>query len=149
MPSPQNAKYAEWKLWIEKYFSILQGDIILIGHSLGAAFLLKYISESGFPVSIAQLHLVATPVADTEKESLCDFKLKNFELKVSRDIDLGKADVNKIFLYHSVDDEVVPYSDTEKLHKALPQAEFLTFQDMGHFSVEEFPELVELVHMCK
>ena len=31
MPLPRNAKYAEWKIWLEKYYSILQDDIILVG----------------------------------------------------------------------------------------------------------------------
>ena len=145
MPSPKNARYKEWKLWLEKYFPILRGNIILIGHSLGGAFILKYLSEEGFSVDISQLHLVATPVADTEEESLCEFKLDNFESDTPIEIDLSKAEIGKIFIYHSTDDEVVPFSDGEKCHKVLPQSEFITFKDRGHFIMEEFPELLDKV----
>jgi predicted alpha/beta hydrolase family esterase len=74
MPNTMNAKYGEWKVWFEKYFSHIHGiehhasakttleriaekkehekdlkKLVLVGHSLGAIFLMKYLSESGFP----------------------------------------------------------------------------------------------------
>ena len=66
MPNKDMARYSAWKLWFEKYFQFLDhGELILIGHSLGAMFLVKYFAENQFPKKVAQLHLVA-PVLDAD-----------------------------------------------------------------------------------
>jgi len=52
--------------------------------------------------------------------------------------------VDKIFLYHSHDDDVVPFINGEKFNHYLPNATFNIFEDRGHFfSQVEFPELLE------
>ena len=48
MPNSQNARYSEWKILFEKIISILDDEIILIGHSLGGIFLVKYFSENDY-----------------------------------------------------------------------------------------------------
>jgi predicted alpha/beta hydrolase family esterase len=131
MPSKRNAKYIEWKIWFEKFFPFLKDDIILIGHSLGAIFLTKYLAENLLPSSIVQLHLVAGVFG-------CD---GGFDI-------LGKLDsiekqCNQIFIYHSKDDFVVDFEDGKKYAQALPGAKFLIFEDKGHFLQSDFLELVE------
>jgi len=51
--------------------------------------------------------------------------------------------VEKIFIYHSTDDPVVPYSHAERLHTYLPKAQLITLTDRGHIIQIEFPELLE------
>src|SRR3989344_3659970 len=46
MPNKRNAKYIEWKIWFEKFIPFLNPEVILVGHSLGGAFLAKYFSEN-------------------------------------------------------------------------------------------------------
>ena len=49
MPAKQNSDYTAWKIWFERHFDfIYDKNPILIGHSLGATFLLKYLSENNF-----------------------------------------------------------------------------------------------------
>jgi pimeloyl-ACP methyl ester carboxylesterase len=50
--------------------------------------------------------------------------------------------VDKIFLYHSKDDPVVPFSHLAKFKAHLPKAEVSVFEDRAHFSQSEFPELL-------
>jgi hypothetical protein len=45
MPLQDYAKYDEWKISFERYFPYLRDNVILIGESLGAIFLAKYLSE--------------------------------------------------------------------------------------------------------
>jgi len=51
--------------------------------------------------------------------------------------------VTNIFIYHSTNDPVVPYSQAKKIQSYLPQAKLITFTDRGHFNLPEFPELLE------
>jgi len=122
MPSPQNSKYEEWKLWFEKYFQYLEDGITLVGHSLGATFLAQYLSEEVFPREIHSLHLIA-PSFDGEGGFGLDERVSNISKQLTN-----------IYLYHSKDDPIVPYDDSEKIHKLLPTAKFATFENMGHFS---------------
>jgi len=123
MPSPKQATYVARKIRFEKVFPYLNDEgTILIGESLGGAFLLKYLTESTFPRPIQQLHLVATVI---DKSGFVFDLLKISTLSDS---------IEKIFIYHSIDDPSVPYSHGERLSKFLPTAEFLTFSDRGHFS---------------
>lgn len=55
-----------------------------------------------------------------------------------------QSQVDQIFLYHSTDDTIVPYSHTEKIKAYLPDAKLITLTDRGHFFGQvEFPELLE------
>ena len=137
MPCAGNAKYKEWEIWIEKFFPFLRDGVILVGHSLGGTFWLKYLAESEFPVKISQLHLVAAAATETN-EPLGDFALPD-------DLSRTAKQVGKIYLYHSQDDPVVPFSDLEIISAKLPQAEKIVFPDRQHFRTEDFPELVEKI----
>lgn len=136
MPNAKNARYLEWKLWFEKMFHFLNDEVILVGHSLGGIFLAKYLTENEFPKKIIALHLVAPPY-DTEhcEEPLVDFAL---EKTVG-----GLAELtDKIYIYQSKDDPAVPYEDSLKYKKNLPDAEHIVFENRGHFNDPDFPEII-------
>ena len=59
MPNAQNAVYKEWCIWFEKYLPLLDDGVILVGHSLGAVFLAKYLSEHDVligPENLDEIH---------------------------------------------------------------------------------------------
>ncbi len=139
MPCKFNAKYKEWKIWFDKVVPFLRDGVVLIGHSLGGIFLAKYLSENDFPKKISAIYLIAAPYdAEDSEYSLADFTLPKSLEKLRRQ-------GGKIFIYHSEDDPVVPFWDSEKYLRALPDAEKTIFKDKGHFLQEEFPEMVESV----
>lgn len=141
MPNKQNAKYREWKVWFERIIPLMEGEPVLIGHSLGGLFLAKYLSEEPFPVTPHTLMLIAAPfdLDRTSSDSLADFVLPA-SLAPLRG--LG----SRVHLYHSTDDMVVPYDNALKYQAALPEARLSTFSDRGHFNQEAFPELVDDIH---
>jgi predicted alpha/beta hydrolase family esterase len=61
MPNKFNAKYLEWKIWFEKYSTLLTSETILVGHSLGAIFLIKYLSDNRLLQSVKATFLVSAP----------------------------------------------------------------------------------------
>jgi predicted alpha/beta hydrolase family esterase len=64
MPNKQNAQYEEWKILFEKIVEKLDNNFILIGHSLGAMFIVKYLSENTVNKKIEKTLLLATPFDD-------------------------------------------------------------------------------------
>jgi len=136
MPCSFNAKYTEWKIWFEKFVPFMHDEVVLVGISLGGIFLTKFLSENTFPKKVRSLHLIAAPFNDESQESLGDFRLQ-------ADVSVVSTTAEKIFLYHSSDDPVVPITEVDKYADALPQAIVRRFVDRGHFHVQEFPELEE------
>ena len=61
---------------------------------------------------------------------------------LSESLSLLEKQGGRIFLYHSTDDPVVPFSELAKYQAALPHATTRIFEDRQHFNQETFPELV-------
>ncbi len=138
MPNITNARYEEWKIWFEKIIAMLNDNVILIGHSLGGVFLAKYLDENGVSKKIRATVLIAAPYDDETNESLGEFKIISA-------LDKFTNQAGEIYLIQSKDDPVVSFGELEKYKKALPDAKTLVLDGMGHFKVEKFPELVDLI----
>jgi predicted alpha/beta hydrolase family esterase len=137
MPNSMNAKYLEWKIWFEKYLPYIQDNVIFVGNSLGGIFLAKYFSENDYSRSIKGIFMLAAPFEKVSlTDDMADFVLQN---------DLSKLALygNKVHLYHSKDDQVVPFTHLAQYQNMLPNAIIRTFETMGHFRVSEIPELIE------
>ena len=48
-----------------------------------------------------------------------------------------------IYLYHSKDDAIVPFTHAEKLSRAISKAKLEVFETRGHFFQPAFPELLD------
>ena len=139
MPNGMNARYEEWKMWFERILNFLNNDLILIGSSLGGIFLAKYLSENNISKKLKAVILVSAPFDDIiNGKSLADFKLPNLLSNFSKQC-------NNIYLIQSEDDTDVPFEQVNKYKKALPNAKLIIFEDRGHFSQENFPEIVDLI----
>jgi uncharacterized protein len=95
--------------------SLIKGEVILVAHSLGASMLLKYLSESQVRKEIAGIFLIATPFWSGDEEWKQGLKLyKDFADKMPEGV--------PVFLYHSEDDEEVPFDHLGLYAQKLPQA---------------------------
>ncbi len=139
MPNSQNAKYEEWKIWFLRYFQFLRDDVVLMGHSQGGYFLVKYLTENSPPMRVKALYLLGTPFGpdDFGGEDGGDFAFD------TKNLSKLTEHVEHIHILHSEDDFVVPFSHAQEFQKALPGADFVFFKDKNHFLLETFPELIE------
>jgi len=131
MPDPDNAQYEAWKVWFEKILAELDDELILVGHSLGGIFLVKYLSENVITKEIQSAHFVAPPfISSGNSFSLPD--------------DLsGVMQAHSVFFYHSKDDAVVPFTAAAQFKEKLPTATFRELDGRGHFNKDNLPEIVE------
>lgn len=139
MPNKTNAKYSEWKLYFDKIVNILEEDCILIGHSLGAIFLVKYLSENKIPTNIAKTILVAAPHSDESTEDLTDFKLD------ATIPELFAQQAGEVTMLFGSDDPVIAPVEIERYRQALPSAEIRVMSAPDHFMREEFPEVLDAI----
>lgn len=140
MPNKENARYEEWKIWFEKFIPFMNENIVLVGHSLGAIFLAKYLSEETLPKKIVATFLVAPPfnIGGSGK-----FQRKMSEFSLPPSLQKFIEQGGDIHIYHSKDDPVVPFTELAKYQAQLPQAHVHVFEDRQHFNQETFPEIVE------
>lgn len=138
MPNKTNARHSEWAAWFENLSSVFTHEIILVGHSLGAIFLAKYLSEHTLPIKIKATIFIAAPYDDESIEDLTDFKITHLSSKLTEQ-------AGKLVFFNGMDDPVISITDLEKYKAALPSAEFITLPAPDHFMRVEFPELVDLI----
>lgn len=136
-PNSDNAVFEEWKIIFEKLIPFLDDDVCIVGHSLGAMFLAKYLQEHPLDKKIHQLILVAGGYDDDTSEDLGSFS-------VSSATRLFES-ADTVHLFHSKDDPVVPYTELSKFQRDLPSAIVHSFDDKGHFLDPTFPELLETI----
>ncbi|HTK39473.1 MAG TPA: alpha/beta hydrolase [Patescibacteria group bacterium] len=137
MPNGFNAQYDEWSIYFEKMLPFFGDDVRLVGHSLGAMFLVKYLSSRRLPAPVRQLILVAPGYNDNAREDL-----GSFEITSAKGLDTNTQDIHFFF---SKDDPAIPFSECAKYQTDVPSAAFHLFEDRGHFLQSDFPEVLELL----
>lgn len=136
MPTPWDPDYESWKRVIESYD--ITGDSCLVGHSCGAAFLVRWLLES--KKKVKKLILVApAKVQETEDDSRG--KLYDFELPAG---DQEIADEITIF----TSNDFPHHLKSLKLYEESLKPKVIRLENKGHFLIytmgtNEFPELLE------
>ena len=141
MPQSEDAKYEEWKIHFERHFPYFRDNIILIGNSLGAIFLAKYLSENKFPKKILSVYLIGTPFDNTlsEEDLVGGFRLKS-------NLNLLDNCCNDLYMMFSKDDPIIPISHAEKFRKKLKNAKIIIYKSKnGHFKISKFPEIIKII----
>ncbi|HEY5825186.1 MAG TPA: alpha/beta hydrolase [Cyclobacteriaceae bacterium] len=136
MPEPENPRYEAWKAKLDKELLALKGEVILIGHSLGGSVILKFLSEEKCSNTIAGLFLISTPY----------WKKKNWEIDeyvLQKDFAKNLTGLSHLFLYHSKEDQWVPFSHTQFYAKKLPNAVVRELQGQEHEFSYGLPQLIE------
>jgi predicted alpha/beta hydrolase family esterase len=128
MPREEDPDYELWKRRLARELAALRPGALLIGHSLGGSFLLKFVSEEKMGTEVAGLFLLATPYLGGkgwcyegyEKVAL----LEGWQARWPR--------IGPIFIYHARDDEVAPFAHMELYANKFPQAVTRAFDTGGH-----------------
>ena len=126
MPNEADPKYAPWKATIAKELAASDDDVIVVGHSLGGSMLLKYLSEAHVKRQIVGLHIIAAPFVGADEFWTDD------TTALPKDVAARLAGIKRIFLYHSRDDETIPFAHLGLYAARLPRATIREYDDRGH-----------------
>lgn len=141
MPLQDNARYRDWKIFFERYLSLIKNQYILIGSSLGGVFLSKYLSENKLRKKALSVYLVCPPFDNTlpAEDLVGGFVLGN-------DLSLIEKNCKNLHLLFSKDDDVVPASHADKYRQKLRNAHIVIYRSKGgHFKIAKFPEIVKMI----
>src|SRR5215204_4346362 len=134
MPDEDSPKYAAWRDRIASELAELDGEVSLVGHSLGASILLKYISEERTATPIAGMFLIAAPYWGVEDWEVDEYVLQeDFASKLPEGLPM--------FFYHSRDDEWVPFAHLALYAEKVPHARFRAFYGRGHQFDDDLSEV--------
>jgi serine hydrolase len=128
MPHEDDAPYAQWRQLIEDELASMPGSVVVVGHSVGASALIKWLSERQDARPIAGAFLTACPYWGGDGWRYDGYE--ELELKSGAAANL-RANM-PIFLYHCRDDEVVPLDHLELWTRELPQAVARVLATGGH-----------------
>ena len=139
MPEPWKAEYQKWKNEFDKLD--INENSILIGHSCGCSFLVKWLGET--KQKVKKLILVAPwKIAGSggAEKGFYDYKIN----------DSIKSMVNEIIIFTSNNEELDGKKSAKIFGDAL-NSEIIELKNKGHFTLndmgsEEFPELLEKIN---
>src|SRR3989344_6106348 len=137
MPKPWEPIYEDFKEEFEKLD--INSDSILIGHSCGGAFLVRWLGDS--KTKISKLILVAPwRIPDSKDEARKKFYLFPIDKKI-------RSRVKEIIMFLA-DDEVPDGIESVHIYHKNLGGRLIELKGMGHFTLndmgtDEFPELLE------
>lgn len=138
MPTPYAPDYGAWCDEFERY--VIDEDTILVGHSCGGGFLLRWLAENP-DRRVSKVVLVA-PWLDIEKDygSLFDVSLPK---------DLCRQTMRGIDYMYSTNDDAPMQTTLAHIKETVVGVNYHKFINYGHFcfrdmQTHEFPELLAI-----
>ncbi len=138
MPGFYEPNYEKWKNLLNKFNP--NENTILVGHSCGGGFLVRWLSESN--VKVGKVILVA-PWLDPDHHIDPEF----FKFEINQNIS-GKT--GSLTIMYSTDDDPEIIKSIEQIKSTTKNIQYQEFHDKGHFVLgslksEKFPELLSLI----
>lgn len=134
MPRPYDGIYEEWVEVIKNYK--ITSETVLIGHSCGGGFLLRYLSE--YPELKPYKTVLVAPWLDPEPHELTT-QFFNFT------IDQTLSDRTELHIFLSSDDFAGCIKSFTLIKQTLPNILYHEYTNKGHFTNKDFPELLKIL----
>lgn len=142
-PTPLDQTLESWLRVISHFEEKINEETVLIGHSLGAAFILDYLEQSNKKIKaaflVAPFHKQINGPYDEISKTFIDKKFYWGNIK---------NNCGKFFVFCSDNDEYIFINIPKELAKKL-NAELRIIQNGGHLNKKagyvKFPELLEMI----
>jgi hypothetical protein len=134
MPAESNPDPTAWKETIARELRKLSDGFLLVGHSVGAAVLIDYLSGGTMDRRPAGVFLVATPF-------IGDGGWPSDDLRSTRQAAAEIGNGSPLYFYQGRDDETVPLSHIDKLATAFPHAVLRRLDGRDHQLNDDLSEV--------
>lgn len=142
LPNSSNPAMSQWLLEIDK--TDPDENTILIGHSRGGVAIMRWLENQDSNLKVAKVILVAVNSGKLRDKAIPSESNHGFYTETGYDFDKIKSHCQNFVVFHSRDDQWVPFTHGEANAKGL-SAKFLPFDHYGHFGkkANSVPELLE------
>lgn len=137
LPNPFRPVYEDWKKVFEQFE--IDEDTMLVGHSCGAGFLVRWLSEHSVPAGTVAL---VAPWMDPHR-TLSGF----FEFTLNKEVPKRVPDIH---VFISEDDDEEMHTAVREIKEVWQRVPVHSLTGKGHFTLgdmgtREFPELLEVL----
>jgi predicted alpha/beta hydrolase family esterase len=138
LPDPDDPHYAPWSRALGEILAGFEEPLVVVGHSLGGSVFLQHLAESDPEAPIAGLVLMATPFwGDSGWEA---------EWALPEGWPDASTELPRTFLFHSRDDEEIPFANLERYAERLPDATARLLDGNGHlYDRGDLTEIVDAI----
>ena len=136
MPEEGDPHYAPWKRKLEAELARLDDGVVLVGHSLGATFLINALSESAPQREIAGVFLVAAPFVG-------EGGWPSEEIEPYGDLAARLPEDVPIFFYHGREDETAPVEHLDLYARAIPRGTTRLLDKRDHQLNDDLSEVAD------
>ncbi len=142
-PHPEAPIIDEWLNAFKTFEPLVNDDAMFIGHSLGAAFVLRLLEQATHPIATAVLVAPVWGIAGNAFDPLmATFTQNPYEWDVIR------SHCHNFSIVHSNDDPYLQLANTQELAKHL-STDVTVIENGGHFNAASgftsFPQLLNIV----
>lgn len=147
LPAREGVRYPIWKQELEPLKHELQGELIVVAHSCGNSFLIKYLKQNKLDI---KLYIGLAGFSDIYKmegrEDL--YEAVKSMVPSQEELENFKQNVEKKYCIYSDNDHIVPF---EVLQKHVENVEAIGYMipDIGHMgrksNLQTIPEVIEII----
>jgi predicted alpha/beta hydrolase family esterase len=141
MPNESESPYDLWSAVIASELARMGDGAILVGHSIGASVLIKWLTEVAPPHRLAAAFLIAAPFWHDHDI----WRWKEVELPQDASVRLPRG--LPVFFYHGTHDEVVPVAHVEMYERAFPAAHIRRINGRNHQLEDNLAEVARDIRL--
>ena len=138
MPDEADPTCSAWKTALRDEASRLADGAILVGHSLGGAFLVELLAEAPLAREPRALFLIAAPY-------LGDGGWPSEDIPPHADLGARLPEAMPVFVFHGTDDPIVPSSHAKLYAQAIPRAVLCLLRGRDHQLNDDLGEVAEVI----
>jgi len=138
MPTPDAPEAEPWLLALKAEMEAIEGDLVLVGHSLGGSTILQGLARFGLPEHLLGVVTLAAPFWSAE-----DWSVEEFALPADAGTRLQA--LSKLVILQGDSDEVVGKNHPGLYKALLPQASVTVLPRVDHEAASAGPDVVAAI----
>ncbi len=147
LPTQERVRYNIWKKEFEKIKNDLKGEIIVVAHSIGNSFIIKYVKENNLNIKLYIGLAGFSDIYTTEGRKDLDEAVKSIVLS-QEEIDNFKNNVKMKYCIYSDNDHIVPLEILKK-HANNVNGIHCMIPNIGHMgrksNLQTIPKVIEII----
>lgn len=138
MPKPDAPAAEPWLAALKAAVEAIEGDFVLVGHSLGGSTILQALARFGIPKGLLGVVTLAAPFWSAE-----DWSVEEFALPKNAGNTLHA--LSKLVILQGDKDEVVGKNHPELYRELLPQAKVTVLPGIDHEAASAGPAVISAI----